>query len=163
MSLRANIWSGLLNELLPYAHFNLVLPDECDRRQFSPSLVTIYFWWENTKGIPESSEKALRIMYVTTVMVVIMLVWCVYTLWCEALISRRCPALQSEFIRRTPWAGCAHTRLPYTVGLIGIFIGLGHSVLAMSGEETMAQVYREIEHPKLPNLEKAGFSFSFTA
>jgi len=25
----------------------------------------------------------------------------------------------------------------------------------MSGEETMAQVYREIEHPKLPNLKKA--------
>jgi hypothetical protein len=41
--------------------------------------------------------------------------------------------------------------------LIGILIGLGHSVLAMSGEETLAQVYREVEHPKLPNLEKAGF------
>jgi amino acid transporter len=27
----------------------------------------------------------------------------------------------------------------------------------MSGEETMAQVYREIEHPKLKTLEKAGF------
>src|SRR5262245_47956927 len=27
----------------------------------------------------------------------------------------------------------------------------------MSGEESMAQVYREIEHPKLRNLEKAGF------
>ena len=41
--------------------------------------------------------------------------------------------------------------------LIGILVGLGHSVLAMSGEETMAQVYREMEHPKLRNLEKAGF------
>ena len=61
-----------------------------------------------------------------------------------------------------------HTNLPYTVGLIGILIGLGHSVLAMSGEETMAQVYREMEHPKLRNLEKAGFvifiySLIFTA
>jgi hypothetical protein len=61
-----------------------------------------------------------------------------------------------------------NTSLPYTIGLIGIFIGLGHSVLAMSGEETMAQVYREIEHPKLKNLEKAGFiifaySLIFTA
>ena len=44
-------------------------------------LVTIYFWWENIKGIPESSEKALRIMYVTTVMVVMMIGWCGYTLW----------------------------------------------------------------------------------
>ena len=61
-----------------------------------------------------------------------------------------------------------NTSLPYTIGLIGILIGLGHSVLAMSGEETMAQVYREIEHPKLRNLEKAGFvifvySLIFTA
>jgi len=31
------------------------------------------FWWENIKGIPESSGKALRIMYVTTVMVVVMI------------------------------------------------------------------------------------------
>jgi len=23
-------------------------------------IVTIYFWWQNTKGIQESSEKALR-------------------------------------------------------------------------------------------------------
>src|SRR5207237_5560632 len=38
-----------------------------------------------------------------------------------------------------------------------ILIGLVHSLLAMSGEESMAQVYREIAHPKLKNLEKAGF------
>src|SRR5260370_13410235 len=34
-------------------------------------------------------------------------------------------------------------------------IAFGHSVLAMSGEETMAQVYREVESPKLPNFKKA--------
>jgi uncharacterized protein YjeT (DUF2065 family) len=27
---------------------------------------TVYFWWQNVKGIHESSEKALRIMLVTT-------------------------------------------------------------------------------------------------
>ena len=58
--------------------------------------------------------------------------------------------------------------MPHTIGLIGIFIGLGHSVLAMSGEESLAQVYREIEHPKLPNLKKAGlvifvYSMVFTS
>ena len=77
-------------------------------------------------------------------------------------------SLAISSIRTTRWAGCEHTTLPYTVGLIGILIGLGHSVLAMSGEETMAQVYREMEHPKLRNLEKAGFvifvySLIFTA
>src|SRR6202047_3840683 len=43
-------------------------------------LVTIYFWWENTKGVHESSGKALRIMQITTVMVGILLIWCPITL-----------------------------------------------------------------------------------
>src|SRR5438270_9922351 len=42
--------------------------------------VTVYFWWSNIKGVPESSGKALRIMQVTTVMVVILLIWCPLTL-----------------------------------------------------------------------------------
>ena len=49
-----------------------------------------------------------------------------------------------------------------------MFVGFGHSVLAMSGEETLAQVNREIEHPKLKNLEKTGlvifiYSLLFTS
>src|SRR5246500_6035678 len=58
---------GLLNELLRYAHYQFVLPVNATAAAFAV-LVTIYFWWENVKGIPESSQKALRIMYVTTVM-----------------------------------------------------------------------------------------------
>jgi amino acid transporter/nucleotide-binding universal stress UspA family protein len=42
------------------------------------------------------------------------------------------------------------------VGLVGILIAFGHSILAMSGEETLAQVYREVESPKLPNFKKVG-------
>src|ERR1700694_5186549 len=71
--------TGLLNELLRHAHSSLLLPMNWTAALFA-TLVTIYFWWENIKGIPESSEKALRIMYVTTIMVVIMIVWCSYTL-----------------------------------------------------------------------------------
>src|SRR5216683_113268 len=71
---------GLLNELLHYTHSNFTLPMNWSAAFFA-ALVTIYFWWENIKGIPESSEKALRIMYVTTVMVVMMIAWCAYTLW----------------------------------------------------------------------------------
>src|SRR5439155_594439 len=47
---------------------------------FFAVLVTLYFWWSNIKGLHESSGKALRIMQVTTVMVVIFLVWCGITL-----------------------------------------------------------------------------------
>jgi amino acid transporter/nucleotide-binding universal stress UspA family protein len=43
------------------------------------------------------------------------------------------------------------------IGLVGIIIAFGHSILAMSGEETLAQVYREVESPKLKNFKKAAF------
>ncbi len=158
---------GLLNELLSYFHFTFVLPVNGTAAVFA-ALVTMYFWWENIKGIHESSEKALRIMYVTTVMVVIMIVWCSYTLWVRGFHLPPWPHLSNLVYSADALGWLRHTSLPYKVGLVGILIGLGHSVLAMSGEETMAQVYREIEHPKLRNLEKAGFvifvySLIFTA
>jgi amino acid transporter len=158
---------GLLNELLQYFHSPLVLPVNMTAAVFA-ALVTVYFWWENIKGIHESSEKALRIMYVTTVMVVIMLAWCGYTLYVRGAHLPPIPRPSNLVFSEDALGWLRFTRLPYTVGLIGILIGLGHSVLAMSGEETMAQVYREVEAPKLKNLEKAGFvifvySLIFTA
>src|SRR5438876_4486133 len=44
-------------------------------------LVTIYFWWKNTQGIHESSQKAMQIMEITTVMVVMLIIWCTVTLF----------------------------------------------------------------------------------
>src|SRR5499425_1937168 len=35
--------------------------------------VTLYYWWQNVKGIEESSEKALRVMEITTLMVILLL------------------------------------------------------------------------------------------
>src|SRR5881296_772075 len=158
---------GLLNELLAYFHSNVALPEN-GTAAFFAILVTLYFWWENIKGIPESSEKALRIMYVTTVMVVLMIGWCIYTISIRGAHLPPWPHLSNLVYSNDALGWLKNTSLPYTIGLVGIFIGLGHSVLAMSGEETMAQVYREIEHPKLKNLEKAGFviflySLIFTA
>jgi amino acid transporter len=43
------------------------------------------------------------------------------------------------------------------IGVLGIFVAFGHSILAMSGEETLAQVYREVEAPKMKNFQKAAF------
>jgi amino acid transporter len=158
---------GLLNELLQHAHSHFTFPVNWTAAFFA-AIVTLYFWWENIKGIPESSEKALRIMYVTTVMVVVMIIWCGYTLWVRGAHIPALPRLSNLTYSNDALGFLRRTSLPYTVGFIGILIGLGHSVLAMSGEETMAQVYREIEHPKLKNLEKAGFvifaySLIFTA
>jgi amino acid transporter len=43
------------------------------------------------------------------------------------------------------------------IGVVGLLLAFGHSVLAMSGEETLAQVYREVESPKMTNFKKAAF------
>jgi len=159
--------TGFLNDLFHSAHWNLALPMDLTSAVFA-GLVTIYFWWENIKGIPESSGKALRIMYITTVMVVLMVAWSALTIWMRGAHLPPWIAPRNLTFSENSLGWLRHTRLPYTVGIVGILIGLGHSVLAMSGEETLAQVYREIEHPKLRNLEKAGFiifvySLIFTA
>ena len=72
--------AGLLNELLRLRAFAaLCLHANAAAAAFAIA-ATIYFWWENIKGIPESSEKALWIMQLTTVMVVALIGWCGYTL-----------------------------------------------------------------------------------
>ena len=148
--------AGVLNEMLAYAHVNLVLNPNATAAAFAV-LVTIYFWWENIKGITESSEKALWIMQLTTIMVVVLIGWCTYTILARGahlppIPSRASITLDAHslgWLDKYPWA--------HTITLIAVFVGLGHSVLAMSGEESLAQVYREIEHPKLANLKKAAF------
>jgi hypothetical protein len=92
----------------------------------SQQLVAIYFWRQNIEGIPESSEKALRIMYVATAMVVIMIVWCGYTLAVRGAHLPPWPRLSNLVYSNDALGWLRHTSLPYTVGLIGILIGLGH-------------------------------------
>ena len=159
--------TGFLNDLFARLHWNLILPINATSAIVA-IVITVYFWWENIKGIPESSGKALRIMYVTTAMVVVMIVWCLITISMRGVHMPPLPTPANLKFAPEALGWLRFSRLPYTFALIGILIGLGHSVLAMSGEETLAQVYREVEYPKLPNLEKAGlviftYSLVFTA
>ena len=158
--------AGFINELLEFGNFHFTIPRDAAAMAFAV-LVTFYFWWRNIKGLEESSEDALRIMQVTTAMVVLMLGWCAYTVWVRGGHLPPAPRLENLSFAPEAVGWLRSTDWPQTIGAIGILIALGHSVLAMSGLETMAQVYREIEHPKLPNLKKAGwvifgFSLVFT-
>jgi hypothetical protein len=186
------------------------------------ALVTVYFWRRNTKGIHESSDDALKIMYVTTAMVVLLIGWCGFTILTRSETHRLPPApaarnllfsedaagwmprLLPNSLRESPLtksfeagspalnqgpnstntaatdstAGGATTGGPLhygfvpnagaLLGLIGILMAFGHSFLAMSGEESLAQVNRELEYPKHKNLMKAGmviflYSLLFTS
>ena len=126
-------------------------------------LVTVYFWWKNIQGMHESSEKAMRIMQVTTVMVVILIGWCLVTIALHPAMRHLPPMPTHQAILAANVHDHGDTlgwlaRFPMLAMLpwVLMLVGFGHSVLAMSGEESLAQVNREIEHPKLKNLEKAG-------
>ncbi|HYM12796.1 MAG TPA: amino acid permease [Bryobacterales bacterium] len=119
-------------------------------------LVTLYFWRKNILGIHESSQKALQVMQLTTVMVIILIAWCLITIAKRGAAPVPFPTLQTIHFTDESLGWLKGTIFP-GITAIAIIIGLGHSLLAMSGEETLAQVNREIASPKLKNLEKAGF------
>jgi amino acid transporter len=124
-------------------------------------LVTVYFWWCNIKGLPESSHKALRIMQITTFMVVTFLVWCTLTLIVRGGPAQMPPApIPSNLTFSKEGLGWFATiswlkPLP-SIASVAMMIAIGHSLLSMSGFETLAQVYREIAAPKLKNLKITG-------
>jgi amino acid transporter len=158
--------------------------------------ITIYFWRRNTRGIHESSDDALRIMYVTTAMVVLLIGWCTFTILTRPQMQRLPPApvphnlsfnndavgwmpkiLPRAFQSPDANAAAHESSEPHyrfvehagmLIGLIGILMAFGHSFLAMSGEESLAQVNRELEYPKHKNLMRAGliifvYSLLFTS
>ncbi len=164
------------------------------------ALVTVYFWWRNTRGIHESSDDALRIMYVTTVMVVLLIGWSVFTIlikpnmhrlpptpaphnlvfnkdaagWMPKVMPHAFTPAATEAPAATADTPAAEPRFKLVpnagilIGLIGILMAFGHSFLAMSGEESLAQVNRELEYPKHKNLMRAGliiflYSMLFTS
>jgi len=157
------------------------------------SAIVLYFFRQNLFGIPESSDKALKIMIATTIMGVILLTWSLATLvvngpvndipsWKpdlskkvqindEGQVVPKINPLTGEqedplgFLPRIAPSLAEKLRSPGSwlslIGVVGLVIAFGHSILAMSGEETLAQVYREVESPKLPNFKKAAFIVFF--
>jgi amino acid transporter len=142
----------LINEISELVNAEVVVTPGAFAAVFA-LVVTIYFWRSNIKGIHESSAKALRIMQITTVMVVIFLVWCTVTLLAHGPAQIPPPPTPSnlEFGEHDlGWlSGLSWVQIP----AVAIIVAFGHSVLAMSGFETLAQVYREIASPKLKNLK----------
>jgi amino acid transporter len=165
--------AGFIKDMGVYLHHPVQFSDN----YFAAGLaiiVVIYFWWKNTQGMHESSQKALQIMVITTVMVVILLIWCTFTVLRAPVIQLPPNPLHPGVVllnkESLGWLDTTWLRhLPLGIlTTIILFVGFGHSVLAMSGEETLAQVNREIEHPKLKNLEKTGlvifiYSLLFTS
>jgi amino acid transporter/nucleotide-binding universal stress UspA family protein len=187
---------GLLNDLFDLGPSSFLITHQNGLSALIAIGVTIYFWRVNTKGIHESSDQALRIMGATTIMGLVMIVWCLATLAVRSE-THHLPPVAPELSKKVdaqgkpipdpfgkqvdPLGFIGETRVGEALrpdhirgnwlgmlGAIGILIAFGHSILAMSGEETLAQVYREVESPKLKNFKRAAmvvflYSLLFTS
>ena len=159
--------AGFIEEMSRYVHYPLVFSENHFSALFA-AVVVAFFWWKNIQGIHESSQKALQIMAITTVMVVILIAWCTITVFRVPIQIPPNPLASGVMRLNKESLGWLYGTWFSHLTLIILFVGFGHSVLAMSGEETLAQVNREIEHPKLKNLEKTGlviflYSLLFTS
>jgi amino acid transporter len=161
--------AGFVKDVAGYAGYSLHYNDNYFAAGFA-ILIEIYFWRKNIQGLHESSDKAMKIMKITTVMVVILIFWSAYTIFklhaqgtAACLNCGHLPPLPSlgnfkidkdsmGWLHGSIFRNAAQGVLPLI-----LLIGFGHAVLAMSGEETLAQVNREIESPKLKNLQRTGF------
>ena len=145
---------GLINDTFHQLGYNVVL----NRNIFAmivAVIIIVYFWRENVKGIEESSDKALKIFIITAIMAVIVIIWGIVT-----LIAKDEPFFSHlpDFhlnLREDAFGWLTDVNWVKTVTIAAVIIAFGHSLLALSGLETMGQVYREVEYPKLINFKKA--------
>ena len=142
---------GFINSILEFINVDTALTGDGFSILFAIA-VTIYFWYQNIKGIEDSSEKSSHIIKFSVMVCAIVVVWAIITLFIKDGISL--PPIKPHFNEHSlGWAA----DIPFLqhIGIFGILMALGHSVLALSGIETLAQVFREIEYPKIENLKKA--------
>src|SRR5436190_9667008 len=136
---------GMFGNLLalPPLHWQLNADVHPDQVKFLSMLIaigiTIYFWRINIIGIHESSAKAMRIMQLTTVMGVIVILWAGLTLALRPELQHLPPFRPVLTAESKGWL----INFPRIVGTSGVLIAFAHTLLAMSGEESLAQVYRE--------------------
>ncbi len=173
----------LFNSVLGHFHSRRVIPERWGAAGVAIAVV-LYFYQANVRGIQSSSSKALKIMWATTAMAVVLIAWCLVTLAIRPE-TRSLPPWQPELSKKVgpdgkprvnevtgkqedPLGWLAATPVAdklrpgevnwlSVIGAIGIVIAFGHSILALSGEETLAQVYREVKAPKLSNFQWTAF------
>lgn len=149
-SVSAGLYLGaLVNIILPKINPSFHLSERLLAVLFSLAVIA-YFWRENIKGIKESSDNNVRIIIFVSFVAIMLFIWSGFTLYMRGFSL---PPFRLEFSREAlgwvvnfPWM--------QKIALLGLLMAFGHSILALSGLETLAQVYREIEDPKIPNLKK---------
>jgi amino acid transporter len=147
---------GFINHILEISGAGLYIPRNLFATIFAVFSI-LYFWRKNVIGIEESSGKSLRIVQLSMIVLATLFIWSVVTLLINPQpLPPFTPHATDEALG---WLKGEHWF--HSIGVIGVFIALGHSLLAMSGEESLAQLYRELAHPKVKNLKRAAIIIFF--
>src|SRR5262249_37365212 len=124
---------SFLNQLLTYFQNHYLFSPDSFFLLFA-LLVILYFFRKNILGIEESSDKALKIIIATSVIGLVLIGFSVATL---ILHPRPLPPVQPVitdealgWLKNFSWAK--------SLGAVGMMVAFGHSLLAMSGEESLA-------------------------
>jgi Amino acid permease len=120
--------AGLINNIGDYLHQPWHVPAPYFAAGFA-LIATLYFGWQNTIGMHESSDKALRIMQITTFimqittfMMVILVSWCALTVYVRGF--QPVPLPTKTVIRFGPDAlGWLRGTVAPSLTLIAILIG----------------------------------------
>src|SRR5438552_3955475 len=118
--------AGLINET--GQHFRipwLRLPSHLSAAGFA-ILVTLYFWQSNRRGIRVSSGKALRIMQITAAMVVVLIGWCLFTIFSKGVQPIPPPTMGHFNLSSDAVGWLKGTAIPQ-ITVVAVLIGLGHS------------------------------------
>jgi len=146
--------AGLLNDTAKTFGINLGV----DRDIFAMTtaiIIVIYFWWENVKGIEESSDKAFKIFKITAIMGVMVITWGIITILLkDEPFMTHFPSTEIK-LNDHAYGWLLNSDWAHNIAFVSVLIAFGHSLLALSGLETLGQVFREIEFPKLKNFKKA--------
>src|SRR6202043_297552 len=89
---------------------------------------------------------------ITTIMVIALVIWCPLTIFLRGHVQLPPAPLPRNLQFNAEALGWLKGTIWPTIPMIALIIAFGHSLLSMSGFETLAQVYREIAYPKMKNL-----------
>src|SRR5260370_7202945 len=129
---------GLLSDLSQHAHLSGPFAEStvAGIATIFAIAVTLYFWWENTKGVAESSEKALHIMKLVTVMVVLLIGWGIYTAVLRHSQLPPFPYPRNLHFSLGALGWLAHSTFPHTFVIPPLFIPPAHPLPPTPAEQT---------------------------
>src|SRR5258705_10241091 len=119
--------AGLINDVAAKSGLGWRVPYDATAAMLAIA-ITLYFWRRNTRGLRESSGDALRIMQITTVMVVTLIVWCTWTIVARGGRLPPAPSLAHLQFSDEALGWLRGTRLT-AIPAIALLIGFGHSIL----------------------------------